>query len=614
MNSLGRVPGAAVVTLVAVLLSSSPAVAAPWVPRLPGTHASTNPEHFNSHYCDGCDPPLTYAGGRVADTTGEAGLTIRPIYWIPAASRPFDKGYVELTSRYITDIAAASGATDNALSLTPQYFQKFPGAQTFLRNRYTAEPAIIDTHPFPEGDCGPSEDYTYCLTDDQLRDELTRLRTELGLPTGLDHFYPVFPAPDLQTQDRDGSYSAEAYCGYHRSFGSHASPMVYGNETYLDDGCGEGQSPNHNIPADSAINVFSHELAEMVTDPVEDEDAWRDGSGAEIGDICGDDYGRPLGSADPGDPDHTKYNQLINGNMYYTQTEFSNIAFAKKGFGYGCQQRADAVTPPAPPAGKLDLQAVVPTLAANGKAKTDVYGVVTTPAGDALANDPVQFNAYTWAGTGGCGTVSGADAKTGADGTVDATYTASKDDAICAVVLKDALAGKSTTVLVYQGRYRTVAPKGGDSFPTRIAANGRARTFATTFLNRSGAAIDHAAISLDLFPGSSGRTLKASRVKLSYSLTGPRGRFLPLRFTGYRTIGDETVSLPVGSRTGQSIGAHRSLKVYYRMTILPGAYTARGAADVFHIGSFLDQVNAAAGTSATVAETLTTYVKVVPRR
>jgi hypothetical protein len=54
--------------------------------------------------------------------------------------------------------------------------------------------------------------------------------------------------------------------------------------------------------------------------------------------------------------------------------------------------------------------------------------------------------------------------------------------------------------------------------------------------------------------------------------------------------------------------------VHYRLTISPRAYTGRKAADVFHVGSFLDQVNVAAGTSATVAETFTTYVKVAPRR
>lgn len=614
MRSPRWLPAAVTVAAALALSGPAPALGKPWVPKLPGTTASTDPEHYNSHYCDGCDPPLGYLGGPVADTTGDAGLTIRPIYWIPAASKPFNDGFVELTSRYITDIAAASGATDNVFSLMPQYFQKLGGATTFLRNRLTAGEPIIDTHPFPEGDCSPSQAFTYCLTDDQLRAELARLKTTLGLPVGLDHFYPMFLAPDLQTQDRDGSYSDEAYCGYHRSFGPASSPMVYGNETYEADGCGEGQFPNHNVAADSAISVFSHELAEMMTDPLDETDTWRDGSGAEIGDICGDDYGRPLGVTDPGYPDVTKYNQLINGNPYYTQTEFSNTAWTKRGFGYGCQQRADTAAPPAPPAGKVTLQAVDAALPADGRAKTDLYGTVSTPSDAPLANDPVQFNVYTWAGTGSCGTISGADTKTGADGTVDATYVASKDDVICAVVLKDAAAGKSTTVLVYQGRYRAVSPKGADTFPTRVAANGRARTFGTTFLNRSNAAIDHAAISLDFFPGRSSKTIRTSRVRLSYSLSGPRGRFVPLRFTGYPTLGDETLSLPVGDRSGQTVPPHKSLKVYYRLTILPGAFAGARAAEVFHIGSFLDQVNAAAGTSATVAETFTTYVTVTPGR
>ncbi len=611
---LRRSARAALLAVAAALLLSAPAVAAPWVPKLPGSTASTDPEQYNSHYCDGCDPPLKYAGGRVADTSGPAGLTIRPIYWIPADTKPFRPGYVELTSRYIADVAAASGSPDNVFAVTPQYYQELGGTKTFLRYKYTAEAPIIDTQPFPEGRCNPSEDFSACLTDDQLREELTRLRNALGLPTGYDHFYPVFLPPDLQTRDRDKSYSAEAYCGYHRSFGPKDSPMLYSNETYMADGCGEGQSPNRNVPADSAISVFSHELAEMLTDPIEDVDTWRDASGSEIGDICGDDYGKPLGVTDPKAPDTTKYNQVINGNRYYTQTEFSNSAFRKKGFGYGCQQRSEAAAPPAPPAGTLSLQAVTPRLPADGKSRTDVYATASDRNGDALADDPVQFNAYVWAGTGECGTVSGAGTKTDEGGAVDVRYTASKSDVICAVVVKDALAGKSTSVLVYQGRFRGLAPKGTDTFPTRVVADGRPRTFSVTFRNRSKAAIDHAAISLDLFPGRSGKALKASGVKLAYSLTGPRGRFRPLRLAGSPRIGRDTISVPVGSRSGRTIGAGKSLEVHYRLTISPRAFSGRRAADVFHVGSFLDQVNVAAGTSATVAETYTTYVKVAPRR
>ena len=45
----------------------------------------------------------------------------------------------------------------------------------------------------------------------------------------------------------------------------------------------------------------------------------------------------------PSDPTHTEYNQVINGGKYYTQAEFSNLAYSKQGVGAGCQQsEADA--------------------------------------------------------------------------------------------------------------------------------------------------------------------------------------------------------------------------------------------------------------------------------
>ena len=62
----------------------------------------------------------------------------------------------------------------------------------------------------------------------------------------------------------------------------------------------------------------------------------------------------------------------------------------------------------------------------------------------------------------------------------------------------------------------------------------------------------------------------------------------------------------------QTVGAHKSLKVYYRLTIPPNAYAGSRAADVFHLGSFLDQVNVAAGTAGSVVETYTTDVTVAP--
>ena len=127
--------------------------------------------------------------------------------------------------------------------------------------------------------CGPAKAYTACITDGQIRDELLRLVDEQGLTTDLAHIYPVFLPPKVQTQDLDGTYSGEDFCGYHRAFDTSAGTLVYGNEPFIKDGCGIGQAPNGSLAVDGAIDSLSHELSEALTDPLGDEAAgWTPGS------------------------------------------------------------------------------------------------------------------------------------------------------------------------------------------------------------------------------------------------------------------------------------------------------------------------------------------------
>ena len=124
----------------------------------------------NGHYCDGCAPPLVFNGGPVADTSGSRGLTIIPIYWQPAGGGyAFPPGYVSTVSRYIADVAAASGGGQNVYSLVDEYYGKIAASRQSLRYRITAGRPIVDTEPFPAGRCRPAgSEYGICLTDAQL--------------------------------------------------------------------------------------------------------------------------------------------------------------------------------------------------------------------------------------------------------------------------------------------------------------------------------------------------------------------------------------------------------------------------------------------------------------
>ncbi len=139
--------------------------------------------------------------------------------------------------------------------------------------------------------------------------------------------------------DADGTTSASVFCGYHRAFGSGTDQTVYGDLPFppSGDACDAGQAPNGNLAADGMVSTLSHELNEAITDPLS-QIAWNDSVGHEIGDMCAQTYGPPLGSTDPANPGSSEYNQVINGGKYYTQTEFSNHAFAAYGIGKGCAQ------------------------------------------------------------------------------------------------------------------------------------------------------------------------------------------------------------------------------------------------------------------------------------
>jgi len=115
---------------------------------------------------------------------------------------------------------------------------------------------------------------------------------------------------------------------------------VYANDPYVTgiEGCDDGEHPNDK-PSDGALEGgLSHEHNESITDP--ELDAWYGPEGAENGDKCRTfnattEYGTPLGTA----PDGAHYNQVINGDLYWYQQEWSNE-------GSKClQRRALAGTP-----------------------------------------------------------------------------------------------------------------------------------------------------------------------------------------------------------------------------------------------------------------------------
>ena len=569
--------------------------------------------------CTGCEPPLLYNGGPVLSTNTAGGLTVTPIFWLPGGGQyAFPDRYESIIDGYIANVAAASRSTDNVYSVATEYYDKVAGKRTFLTYSIRAGTPIVDTQAFPSNGCSPADGYTACVTDAQLRTELTRIAGSRGLPTDLAHFYPVFFPPKVETQDKDGTTSAGDFCGYHRSFGSGANQTIYGDEPFPpSSGCSKGQAPNGSVAADAAIDTLSHELNEAITDPVNSQYGWFDKAGHEIGDMCGAAYGRPLGHTSAANPQGTEYNQVINGGKYYTQAEFSNLAFSKLGFGKGCAlSEALAQNPSAAGTGTQATtittvvnDATPTTLPADGKSTSKISMGIADQHGFSVPGDHVYFDIGVQSGTGQCGTLSGSEQTTNADGNADVTYTASSDNVSCWVVATEALAGRSAEAVIYQGTTQKDSPTFHATFPTSLEAGGSATTFTAKATNPTSEPIPETRIQFVVFPGpGKAKNVNAGQVHLSYSTTGPTGTFTDVPLAGSTGNGN-AIQGYVGPEQGVTLPANSTATYTFHVTLAPNVPVSKTAALLAFEG-YLNQINDASGSGATLADTYATDIKV----
>jgi hypothetical protein len=82
--------------------------------------------------CDGCLPPLACTGGGSV-LTEAGGLTVTPIYWEPSGGQyTFPAGYEDIINGYVSNVAAASGSSDNVYSVDTEYSQTLNGTNTAI--------------------------------------------------------------------------------------------------------------------------------------------------------------------------------------------------------------------------------------------------------------------------------------------------------------------------------------------------------------------------------------------------------------------------------------------------------------------------------------------------
>jgi len=337
--------------------------------------------------------PLEYHGGPVMPAN-----TNYPLYWDPSGAPAYPAGYESGLNKYFEDLAHDSGGEQNTDSVLTQY-----GDSSGEFANYNAHfgGAILDTDPYPANGCTAAP---ICLTDEQLQTELKKYLAAHKLPTDLEHEYFMLTPPGVEScfdaagHECSAGTKHAAYCAYHGDISVGGGVIVYAEDPYVDGlGCDIGEEhPNEN-PSDATIGGgLSHEHSESVTDP--ELDAWFDRNGEEVGDKCrtfveATEFGEPLGKA----PDGAKYNQLIDGDEYWYQQEWSNATES-------CQQRLQppppTVTHVAPKKGPLAGGTTVTIKGTNFTASATVdFGA--SPALEVTVNSSGTITAVSPPGTAG---------------------------------------------------------------------------------------------------------------------------------------------------------------------------------------------------------------------
>jgi PKD repeat protein len=349
----------AFVTLGIAALSAGPASAV--VVRLAGgdiagvaPRADVSPGQIPGGLAEGA-VPLSGVNGRLDFHSGQVLHSSAPyvIFWDPSSL--ISTASRNLLSRYLSDSARDDGLATNVWSVNRQftdstgfadYAQTFSGAQV-----------IVDPQAFPSRNTSVCNRinvtfYPNCLTDGQLQTELTRLIAADSLPTGTGADAPVYllvTPPNTNECAQAGTCADNQFCAYHSSYVTGGRTVLYAEIPLFYNGASPAQNPkncqfdgnsvvqapNGNALVDVATKYLSHELSETLTDPVNGGGWWDNSSGNEDGDNCNF-FGATVDPQNSSNPNAfgpvlggsaaagTLFDQIINGDRYYTQTEWSN--------------------------------------------------------------------------------------------------------------------------------------------------------------------------------------------------------------------------------------------------------------------------------------------------
>ncbi|MDX6512196.1 MAG: large repetitive protein, partial [Gaiellaceae bacterium] len=150
--------------------------------------------------------------------------------------------------------------------------------------------------------------------------------TAHGWPRGGGALYFLYTPLGVGSRLGSTSYAYVKYCAYHSNFDLGSGNTLYAVQPFTKGATADGthlaceavsEYPNGAATgADPTISVISHEHNEAITDPR--TAGWYDDMGYENGDKCAWSFGTMAGVAG------SRYNQVVGGHHYLTQTEWSN--------------------------------------------------------------------------------------------------------------------------------------------------------------------------------------------------------------------------------------------------------------------------------------------------
>ncbi len=336
--------------------------------------------------------PIEYHGGPIMPSN-----TNYALYWDPSGAPEYPAGYETGLNRYFEDLAHDSGGDQNIDSVLTQYGDE---AGEFANYNSHFGGALLDSDPYPADGCSAAP---ICFTVEQLRSEITKYVEAHELPTDLEHEYFLLTPPGVESCLEAAGHSCSAgtehasFCSFHSYISVEKGVIIYANDPYVEGtNCDYGEEHPNDNPSDATLGgSLVHEHAESLTDP--EFTAWYDGKDEEIADRCrtfkeATEYGPSLGVA----PDGAKYNQVIDGDLYYYQQVWSNVAGE-------CVQRSarpPTVTKVVPKSGPTTGKTSVTITGTNfTKPATVKFG--ETAAAEARVNSPTSITAVSPAGSVG---------------------------------------------------------------------------------------------------------------------------------------------------------------------------------------------------------------------